>query len=676
MLQLGRLLSTTLGATLVFTLLISSVQAQSNRPNIIMLMADDMGWGDVSFSVRLGETNSGADVNYNGTSLWDMPNLDAMASNGLTFSRMYSQSPVCSPTRASVLTGRAPQRQGITFANVGKMENREVTMAEYAGALGYTTGMFGKWHLGSMTRDVDDANRGGPGSFDVYSTPLNSGFEVQYATESKVSTYDPGTSGLTSTTRYWTGPGQFIDPDADELKGDDSLIIARETNEFIQNAVNNDDPFMAVSWFHTPHLPTNDPSGNVNNLASYKFAMENLDAAIGQIRNEVQQLGIADNTILMFTSDNGPEDGHNYNNGLLRNNKRELHEGGVRVPGVIEWNGTVAAGETHTPMVTSDYLPTMLDIWGIDAVDDRPMDGVSMHDTIFGDRTQAREESIIFQSTNGHQSVIGHEGRYKLISTNSGNTWELYDLVTDYQESNAVATSANIGSASAEIQSIYNTLLGDYSQWTTSVSNSVSQNLSFDYQTRVASLSGATLSAEPPENLGAGDIATGDTPILYLERQHATLFHDLNVDSLGEEGMYSISDSGVLHEGLVVNSYLLHFNPTENDTVFSDGVSITFEDKIVGVIGDFAELEASDFLSFADPNFEGSLNRRMDALDSWTISEDGFTITFDLRAVNFVDNARILTASSLNLIAVPEPSSTAILAMMATCLLNRRKRRA
>ena len=181
--------------------------AQNTRPNVILMMADDMGWGDVSYSVRLGEDLAGNDIDYNGTPHWNTPNLSTMASSGLKFSRMYSQHTVCSPTRASVLTGRAPQRQSIPFANTGKMQNREVTVAEYATSLGYTTGLFGKWHLGSLTRDFSDANRGGPGSFGVYSTPLNNGFDVEYCTESKVSTYNPGTSGLTTTTRYWTGPG-------------------------------------------------------------------------------------------------------------------------------------------------------------------------------------------------------------------------------------------------------------------------------------------------------------------------------------------------------------------------------------------------------------------------------------------------------------------------------------
>ena len=103
-----------------------------DRPNVILMMADDMGWGDISYTVRLGEDAAGNDINYNGTPHWDTPNLASMATNGLMFSRMYSQSVVCSPTRASVLTGRAPQRQSIPFANQGKMQNREITVAEYA----------------------------------------------------------------------------------------------------------------------------------------------------------------------------------------------------------------------------------------------------------------------------------------------------------------------------------------------------------------------------------------------------------------------------------------------------------------------------------------------------------------------------------------------------------------
>ncbi|XAL99092.1 sulfatase-like hydrolase/transferase [Phycisphaeraceae bacterium D3-23] len=618
------------------------------RPNIIIMMADDMGWADMDFAIRLGEDANGDEIIYPGTPHWDTPNLVAMSANGLTFSRMYSQNPVCSPTRASVLSGRSPERIGIPFANTGKMENREVTVAEYAAALGYTTGLFGKWHLGSLTRDVNDANRGGPNSFDVYTTPFDSGFVAMYATESKTSTYNPGTSGLTTTTRYWTGPGQSIPLNDTQLQGDDSAIIARETIAFMQQAVKTGGPFLAVTWFHTPHKPTNTPGNtDVNNLPAYIYAMEDLDAAIGEVRAAVQALGIANDTIILFTSDNGPEDGQDYNNDGLRDNKRELYEGGVRVPGIIEWPGQIEVGVTHTPMVTTDYLPTLLEVWGIDAVDDRPLDGQSMAQTIFGDRDTVRDRTIVFKSTNGHQSAIGIEGRYKLISTNNGASWELYDIVVDYDEDNPLATSANIGSRDAATQAIYQQLLSDYNAWDASVQNSLGGDITGDYETRVAEVTGAVLLREPPEFLGLGSVVD-DTPRVYLERQYATLQSDLTLDSDGSAGAHNRDGSAMLARGTVVHSYLIHFDPAESETV---SFEITFEDTILGVIGENTLLEASDYLSYADPNFDPGGTRTLEGNDSWTISEGGKTITFNLSAsANGLDNARILTESSLQFV--------------------------
>lgn len=629
----------------------SSARAQETspaRPNIIIMMADDMGWADIDFAIRLGEDANGDEVIYPGTPHWDTPNLAAMSANGLTFSRMYAQSPVCSPTRASVMTGRAPERIGIPFANLGKMENREVTVAEYAAALGYTTGVFGKWHLGSLTRDVNDANRGGPGSFDVYTTPFDSGFISMYATESKTATYNPGTSGLTAATHYWTGPGQFIPLDDPQIQGDDSAIIARETIAFMQQAVKSGDPFLAVTWFHTPHKPTNTPGNtNINNIVSYRFAMEDLDDAIGDIRAAVQSLGVANDTIIFFTSDNGPEDGQDYNTDGLRNNKRELHEGGVRVPGIIEWPGQIEPGVTHTPMVTTDYLPTLLEVWGVEAVDDRPLDGQSMAETIFGDRAAVRERTIVFKSTNGHQSAMGVEGRYKLISTNDGASWELYDIVRDYDESNAIATSGNIGSQDAATQAIYQQLLDDYNAWDASVQNSLSGDITGDYETRVDEITGSTLMREPPEFLLLGSVVD-DTPRVYLERQYATLPSDFTLDSDGSAGAHNKDGSATLAEGTVVHSFLIHFDPAESETV---PFEITFEDIILGVIGENSLLEASDSLSFADPNFDSGGTRGLENNDGWTISTDGHTITFSLSAsANGLDNVRILTEASLQFV--------------------------
>ena len=614
----------------------SSLVAQDrepSRPNVILMMADDMGWGSIDapgFSVRIGLNPDGSEVRYPGTPHWETPNLAAMANNGLLFSRMYSQSPVCSPTRASVMTGRHPERVGIPFANTGNMENREITVAEYAQSLGYTTGIFGKWHLGSMTREVDDSNRGGPGSFGVYSFPTNNGFDEVYATESRTNTFNP--LQLNPTTHYWTNPGVFVPFNAPEILGDDSQIVARETNAFMEQAVADGEPFLTIVWFHTPHKPVTSPTAARNSLGAYITSMEDLDTAIGQIRAKVQQLGIADNTILAFTSDNGPEDDQDWNdrnlpNGVapvpLRANKRELYEGGVRVPGIIEWPGEVEPGETHTPMVTTDYLPTLLEIWGIDPVDDRPLDGQSMVNTIFNDHGAERERTIVFQSTNNHQSALGFNGRYKLLSTNGGSFWRLYDIVFDFDEDDPLATSLNIDSQPQAIQDIYNSLLADFNSRNASIGSGLDNSFSMDYLSRVVSESGIVVGDEPPENLGL-DQRQNNTPELFIERQYATLRETLTLDSDGSEGSHDVSDTATLPAGTVVHSYLVHHDPTGGNMAQFE---VTFEDKIVGVIGSPGLLDNSDSLSFADPNFQAG--RGLDEnQDSWTISSDGHTISF------------------------------------------------
>ena len=150
------------------------------RPNIILLMADDMGWGDTS---------------YNGNLNLKTPNLDEMASAGLVFNRFYSAAPVCGPTRASVLTGRHPFRDKIFFAMVGDspnaLEPHKFSLGQLMKDADYRTGFFGKWHLGAMTTEVVDGRYGGSGSEALYSPPWEHGFETVFATESRVPTYDP-----------------------------------------------------------------------------------------------------------------------------------------------------------------------------------------------------------------------------------------------------------------------------------------------------------------------------------------------------------------------------------------------------------------------------------------------------------------------------------------------------
>jgi arylsulfatase A-like enzyme len=153
--------------------LVSITTQAAEKPNVILIMCDDLGWGDVGF---------------NGNKTIRTPHLDAMAKAGLKFNRFYAAAPVCSPTRGSCVTGRHPYRYGIPFANSGHMKPEELTLAELLKKQGYTTGHFGKWHLGTLTKTVKDANRGGPRGAKHFSPPQANGFDVCFSTESKVPT--------------------------------------------------------------------------------------------------------------------------------------------------------------------------------------------------------------------------------------------------------------------------------------------------------------------------------------------------------------------------------------------------------------------------------------------------------------------------------------------------------
>lgn len=394
------------------------------RPNVILVMADDMGWGDMG---------PGA------TTL--TPALDLMAGSGLTFNRFYAAAPVCSPTRGSVLTGRHPSRYGISNANVGHLPAEEHTLAEYLKEAGYATGHFGKWHLGTLTTEQEDSNRGGPGKTRHYSPPWEHGFDVCFSTEAKVPTYDPmmdPETGEPYGTAYWTGPGEEV---SDDLEGDDSALIMDRALGFIEESADEGRPFFAVVWFHAPHKPVvagpehlarhPDRKGSAQH---YRGCLSAMDDQVGRLRAALRAQGVADETMLWFTSDNGPE-GNNDTLGTtrgLRGRKRSLFEGGVRVPGILEWPARVEAGsETATPAVTSDYLPTVLSLLGLELCDERPMDGVDLSPLLNGEAA-SRNQAIGFHS-GGRQAWI--DGAYKLVKNGKDKPFGLYDLNNDPAES-------------------------------------------------------------------------------------------------------------------------------------------------------------------------------------------------------------------------------------------------
>ena len=423
--------------------LLACTPQETTPPNIILLMADDLGWGDTG---------------YNGNPVIMTPNLDRMSVEGIKFNRFYSAAPVCSPTRASCLTGRHPYRTGVFFANTGILRPEELTLAEVLKEEGYVTGHFGKWHLGTFSAEEKDANRGGPGHPELKNPPSEHGFDTYFSTESKVPTWDPmlrpaifedhetlhvgwncleeGDDSRPYGTAYWTPEGKA----SENLRGDDSRVIMDRAIPFIEQAVETGTPFFAVIWFHAPHLPCvagpeyadiyRDQSFEMQQFAGCVTAM---DAQVGRLREKLEELAASKHTMVWFCSDNGPEgnDEAPGQTGGFRGRKRSLYEGGVRVPGLLVWPEFVKPAEVNDPVVTSDYMPTILEVLGtVLQQNANKLDGVSILPLLKGE-AWSRSHPIAFAS----QGQVAYSGAtYKLYGSD-----QLYDIVGDPFETRNIA---------------------------------------------------------------------------------------------------------------------------------------------------------------------------------------------------------------------------------------------
>lgn len=445
---------------------LSAKNSRSAKPNIILCMADDMGWGDVGF---------------NGGKIIKTPNLDAMAASSLRFSRFYAGAPVCSPTRGSCLTGRHPYRYGIFHANVGHIRKEEIILAEALKTQGYTTGHFGKWHLGTLTPDFSGKARRRPK--ENYMSPGMGGFDEWFSTEYAVATWDPYDPAnahgrkFDVRTLYWHNGENVTEP----LKGDDSRIIMDRAVPFIRKAAKNHEPFLAIIWFHAPHAPVvGGPeyrkmySQYSENEQHYYGCITALDEQMGRLRKELREFGIAENTMLWFCSDNGPEGKtakqgrYRGSAGPFRGRKRSLFEGGVRVPGLLQWPARIKKPRTtDVAASTLDYFPTVLDALGFTIKGKpEPSDGTSLMPLIEGKMTE-RPIPIAFESGN---QVSLTDNRYKIYSSNNGKTYNLFDLIEDPAETKDLA---------AEKPQIVKAMRRTLEQWRVSCKNSLAKK---DYE--------------------------------------------------------------------------------------------------------------------------------------------------------------------------------------------------
>jgi len=333
------------------------------RPNIILCMTDDQGWGDTS---------------YNGHPELKTPELDKMAAAGIRFDRFFSAHPMCSPTRASCMTGRSPTRY-VCMTWGHDLPLREVTIAEAVKTAGYATGHFGKWHLGGIAHAEGGTGHGLPESFCPKPRhPGNQGFDEWWSAGNN---YDIGYE-------YIYHNGEQVPP----RDGDTSDVLMDVSLEWIGKQAKKQQPFLAVIWFPSPHGPFQAtpeyaaPYATFNKQADYYGELAGVDHAMGTLRKALREMKIADNTMLWFCSDNGGYTGMPHSNGGLPGGKKWLTEGGTRVPGILEWPARVKQPfATTVPACTMDFYPTTLDVLGIKSAGEAgPIDGISLLPLIDG----------------------------------------------------------------------------------------------------------------------------------------------------------------------------------------------------------------------------------------------------------------------------------------------------
>ena len=425
----------------------------ARKPNVVFILADDLGWSDTTL--------------YGTTKFYRTPHIQRLADRGITFTRAYSASPLCSPTRASILTGLAPARHGITTPgchtptvrlqaamkakagtdqksiqpeSVTRLDPAHTTIAETLKSAGYATGHFGKWHLGA----------------EPYS-PLQHGFDVDVP-----HWHGPGPAGS------YVAPWKFPDFDHDPSVPDQHIEdrMAQEAVQFIRD--HRGEPFFLNYWMFSVHAPFDAKQTRIDKYGelvdpddeqrcpTYAAMIESMDDAVGTLMDELDRLGIADETIIIFASDNG---GNMYNlvdgerptsNRPLRGGKATMYEGGVRTPAIIVWPGHVEPASRSDAIVQSmDYFPTLLDMLGIEPDDEQGFDGVSLLPALKGDDLD-RDGIFTYFPHNPPvpdwipPSISVHQGDWKLIrifhgGDDGGHRYKLFNLRDDLGEQNEMS---------------------------------------------------------------------------------------------------------------------------------------------------------------------------------------------------------------------------------------------
>lgn len=384
-------------------MLLVQIATAGQPPNIILVMTDDQGWGQTGY--------------YNHPVL-KTPNLDKMAESGLRMDRFYAGACTCSPTRASVMTGRSNDRTGVYEHGWG-LHRQEKTIAEALRDAGYNTAHFGKWHLNYLQ---------GAGAPILKEDP-----------------HGPGNFGFD----YWLSVTNFFDIDPlmsrngnfERLKGDSSEVVVTEALKYIKSRMPDGKPFFTVIWFGSPHSPFKGLEKDValfpmlkeKNARNHYAELVAMDRSIGTLRKGLRDLGLADNTLVWYNSDNGGLPKVEVDSvGGLRGNKGTFYEGGLRVPCIIEWPAVIKPRISSFPAGTFDIFPTVASVVGIDPSSLNPViDGIDIS-PLFTRELKRRTKPMPF-SQKGLVAIIDNE--FKLVKEKTGDL-ALYNLDEDPAESN------------------------------------------------------------------------------------------------------------------------------------------------------------------------------------------------------------------------------------------------
>jgi arylsulfatase A len=396
------------------------VAEKSVKPNFIVFLTDDQGWGDLGCY---------------GHPRIKSPNLDRFAAEGIRLEQCYAACSVCSPSRSSILTGRTPYRNGVFRWIPGgsqyHLRQSEITIASLLKQRGYETCHAGKWHLNGKFNSEEQPQ------------PDDHGYDHWLATQNNAS---PNHLNPVNYVRNRKAVGR--------MEGPSAVLAANEAISWLKARRDSTTPFFITVWTHEPHLPIESAPRYMNpyadiedeGLRQHHGNITQMDDAFGRLMAAVDDMGYRDNTVVFFTSDNGPEGNGTKgrtrgSTGGLRGRKRHTHEGGIRVPGIIRWPGHIKPGTTsETPVIGSDIFTTICMIAEAPLPSDRTIDGANLL-PLFGGQAVQREQPMYWRNHLAPERFrVGLRlGDWKIIGSDDLTSFELYNIADDPQETTNLA---------------------------------------------------------------------------------------------------------------------------------------------------------------------------------------------------------------------------------------------